>query len=178
MELDLTKTHTLLAAYEALPPVPSFLKDRYFPTNAMTDIFNTDDVLVDYKDGSRRAAPVVLPTVGGKVMTRDAFTTDRFTPPLIAPQRTLSIDDLKKRGFGEAVFSGVSPAERKVLMTMRDLRELDEATTRREEIMAAETLINSKCVLQQWNGTDYTTADPVTIQVSTGGNNQYQYTPA
>ena len=178
MELDLTKTHTLLAAYEALPPVPSFLKDRYFPTNAMTDIFNTDDVLVDYKDGSRRAAPVVLPTVGGKVMTRDAFTTDRFTPPLIAPQRTLSIDDLKKRGFGEAVFSGVSPAERKVLMTMRDLRELDEATTRREEIMAAETLINSKCVLQQWNGTDYTTADPVTIQFYTGGTNPYQYTPA
>ena len=178
MELDLTKTHTLLAAYEALPPVPSFLKDRYFPTNPMTDVFNTDDVLVDYKDGSRRAAPVVLPTVGGKVMTRDAFTTDRFTPPLIAPQRTLSIDDLKKRGFGEAVFSGVSPAERKVLMTMRDLRELDEATTRREEIMAAETLINSKCVLQQWNGTDYTTADPVTIQFYTGGTNPYQYTPA
>ena len=63
-------------------------------------------------------------------------------------------------------------------MTMRDLRELDEATTRREEIMAAETLINSKCVLQQWNGTDYTTADPVTIQFYTGGTNPYQYTPA
>lgn len=176
MELDLTKTHTLAAAYEALPPVPSFLKDRYFPTNPMTDIFNTDDVLVDYKDGSRKAAPFVLPTAGGKVITRDAFTTDRFTPPLIAPQRTLSIDDLKKRGFGEAIFSGVAPAERKVLMTMRDLRELDEMTTRREEIMAAETLINDKCVMKQWDGTDFDTE--AVIQFHEGVTNPYQYTVA
>ena len=80
MELDLTKTYTLLATYEALPPVPSFLKDRYFPTNAMTDVFNTDDVLVDYKDGNKKAAPYVLPTTGGKVIARDAFVVDhRFS---------------------------------------------------------------------------------------------------
>lgn len=176
MELDLTKTYTLLAAYETLPPVPSFLKDRYFPTNAMTDVFNTDDVLVDYKDGSKKAAPYVLPTVGGKVIDRDAFTTDRFTPPLIAPQRTLSIDDLKKRGFGESLFNGVAPADRKALITMRDLRELDEMTTRREEIMAAETLINSKCVMKQWNGSDSNTEK--TIQFYTEGTNPYKYEPA
>lgn len=176
MDLDLTKTYTLLAAYETLPPVPSFLKDRYFPTNSMTDVFSTDDVLVDYKDGSKKAAPYVLPTVGGKVIDRDGFTTDRFTPPLIAPQRTLSIDDLKKRGFGESIFSGVAPADRKALITMRDLRELDEMTTRREEIMAAETLINSKCVMKQWNGSDSNTEK--TIQFYTEGTNPYKYEPA
>lgn len=175
MDLDLTKTYTMLAAYETLPPVPSFLKDRYFPTNAMTDVFNTDDVLVDYKDGTKKAAPFVIPTVGGKNMDRGGFTTDRFTPPLIAPKRTLSVDDLKKRGFGEALFNGVAPAERKALITMRDLRELDEMTTRREEIMAAETMINSKCVMKQWNGSDYTTEK--TIQFYTEGTNPYQYTP-
>lgn len=175
MELDLKNTYTLLATYEALPPVPSFLKDRYFPTNAMTDIFNTDDVLVDYKDGNKKAAPYVLPTAGGKVIDRDAFTTDRFTPPLIAPQRNLTIDDLKKRGFGESVFSGVTPADRKALIIMRDLRELDEMTTRREEIMAAETMINNKCVMKQWNGTDSNTEK--VIQFYEGGTNPNQYTP-
>lgn len=176
MDLDLTKTHTLLAAYEAIPQVPSFLKDRYFSTNAMTDVFNTDDVLVDYKDGSKKAAPFVVPTIGGKIIDRNAFTTDRYTPPLIAPQRTLSIDDLKKRGFGEAIFNSVAPADREALITLRDLRELDEMTTRREEIMAAETLINSKCVMKQWNGSDFNTTE--TIQFYTGGSNPYQYTPA
>lgn len=175
MDLDLTKTYTLLRAYEAIPPVPSFLKDRYFPTNAMTDVFNTDEVLIDYKDGSKKAAPFVLPTTGGKIIDRTAFTTDKFAPPLIAPQRSLSIDDLKKRGFGEAIFSGVAPADREALITLRDLRELDEMTTRREEIMAAETLINSKCEMKQWNGTDFNTT--ATIQFYTGGTNPYQYTP-
>lgn len=176
MDLDLTKTHTLLAAYEAIPKVPAFLKDRYFPTNAMTDVFNTDDVLVDYRDGSKKAAPFVVPTVGGKIIDRSAFTTDRYTPPLIAPQRTLSIDDLKKRGFGEAIFNNVAPADREALITLRDLRELDEMTTRREEIMAAETLINSKCVMKQWDGSNYDTTE--TFQFYSGGSNPYQYTPA
>lgn len=176
MDLDLTKTHTILAAYEAIPKVPAFLKDRYFPTNAMTDVFNTDDVLVDYRDGSKKAAPFVVPTVGGKIIDRSAFTTDRYTPPLIAPQRTLSIDDLKKRGFGEAIFNNVAPADREALITLRDLRELDEMTTRREEIMAAETLINSKCVMKQWDGSNYDTTE--TIQFYSGGSNPYQYTPA
>ena len=177
MELDLTRTHTLLAAYEAVPRATSFLKDRYFPTNAMTDVFNTEDVLVDYKENGRKVAPFVLPIVGGVPVARDGFTTVRFTPPLIAPQRNLSLDDLKKRGFGEAIFSGVSPAQRKTLIVMRDLQELDEMTTRREEVMAAETLINDKCVMKHITATDGTTEDKV-IQFHDGDTNPYQYAPA
>lgn len=176
MELDLTKTHTLLAAYEAIPAVTSFLKDRYFPTNAMTDIFNTDDVLVDFKSNGKKAAPFVSPIVGGVAIIRDGFSTSRFTPPLIAPQRTLSIDDLKKRGFGEAVFNNATPADRKALITLRDLQDLDQMTTRREEIMAAETLINDKCVMKHITATEGVTDDKV-IQFHEGDVNPYQYSP-
>ena len=176
MELDLTRTQTLLAAYEATPAVPSFLKDRYFPTNAMTDIFNTDDVLIDFKENGRKVAPFVLPVVGGVVMTRGGYTTDRFTPPLIAPQRTLSVDDLKKRGFGEAIFSGMAPADRKALITLRDLKELDEMTTRREEIMAAEIMVNDKVVMKQITADDGVTEDKVLV-FHTGDVNPYQYNP-
>lgn len=177
MELDLTKTHTLLAAYEAIPAVTSFLKDRYFPTNAMTDIFATEDVLVDYKDNGKKAAPFVSPILGGVVNTRGTYTTDRFTPPLVAPARTLSIDDLKKRGFGEAIFSGVTPAQRKTLLTLRDLQEMDEMTTRREEIMAAEILINDKCVMKTITDTEGKT-EQSEIKFHSEGTNPFQYTPA
>lgn len=177
MALDITKTHTLLAAYEAIPPVSSFLKDRYFPTNRMTDVFNTDDVLVDFKDNGKKAAPFVSPAVGGVAILRDGFATDTFTPPLIAPQRTLSIDDLKKRGFGEAIFSGVAPADRKTLITLRDLQDLDKMTTRREEIMAAETMINDKCVMKHITAETGKTDDKV-IQFHDGDTNPYQYTLA
>lgn len=177
MELDLTKTHTLLAAYEAIPAVTSFLKDRYFPTNAMTDIFATDDVLVDYKDNGKKAAPFVSPILGGVVNTRGTYKTDRFTPPLVAPARTLSIDDLKKRGFGEAIFSGVTPAQRKTLLTLRDLQEMDAMTTRREEIMAAEILINDKCVMKTITDAGGST-EQNEIKFHSEESNPYVYTPA
>jgi hypothetical protein len=50
--------HTLLASVQQLPPLHSFLLDRYFPTNAASDVFATDDVLVEYRKGSKKAAPL------------------------------------------------------------------------------------------------------------------------
>lgn len=176
MELDITKTHTLLKAYEAIPPVPSFLKDRYFPTNAQTDVFNTDDVLIDYKDGTKKAAPFVLPMVGGAIIERGGFTTDKFEPPLIAPARNLTIDDLKKRGFGEAIFSGMSPAQREAMITLRDLQELDRMTTRREEIMAAEILLTDQCVMKHFKDADGSTTEDKVLKFHTEGSNPYTYT--
>lgn len=181
IQLDITKTHTLLRAYQALPQVTSFLKDRYFPTNGETDVFATESVLVDYKDNGKKVAPFVAPVVGGYEMTRDGFTTESFVPPLIAISRKLTIDDLKKRGFGEAIFSGLSPAERKTVITLNDLRELDERITRREELMSAETLINSKCVMRHITDATNPTSnmDEQTIQFydSTLDANPYQYAP-
>lgn len=180
MEIDITKTWTLLKAYEAIPPVTSFLKDRYFPTNAQTDVFNTDEVLVDYKEGTKTVAPFVAPVLGGMIIERSGFTTDKFAPPLIAPARQLTIDDMKKRGFGEAVFSGMTPEQRKTILTLRDLQELDQMTTRREEIMAAETMINSKCVMKHITNASSpeTSPEEKVIQFYTGGSNPYQYAPA
>jgi hypothetical protein len=177
MELDLTKTYTLMAAFEALQPATSFLKDRYFPTNGMTDVFNTDEVLVDFKDNGKPVAPFVLPVVGGVVTDRGSFATERFSPPLIAPARSLSIDDLKKRGFGEAIFNGVSPAQRKNLLVMRDLKELEEQIIRREELMAAETMINDGCVMLQYSNAEGTQTEEKKIQFHEGLTNPFQYAP-
>ena len=45
MAFNYYDTHHLLASVQQLPPLHTFLLDRYFPTNAATDIFATDDVL-------------------------------------------------------------------------------------------------------------------------------------
>ena len=172
MELDLTRTHTLLAAFESTKATPSFLKDRYFPTNPDVDVFPTDDVLVDFQDeAGEKAAPFVIPG-GSSNLTRDGFHTDKFTPPMIAPQRTLTIDELKKRGFGEAVFSKLTPAEREMALTLRDLKDLEKSTIRREELMAAETLMTDGCVMTADGGEDNT------IVFHDGDVNPYQYAPA
>ena len=61
MAFNFYDTHTLLASVQQLPPLHSFLLDRYFPTNAASDVFATDDVLVEYRKGSKKAAPFVAP---------------------------------------------------------------------------------------------------------------------
>ena len=138
MAFNFYDTHTLLASVQQLPPLHSFLLDRYFPTNAASDVFATDDVLVEYRKGSKKAAPFVAPRKGGIAILREGYTMKRFTPAHIAPKRPLSIDDLKKRGFGEALYTNLTPAQRQGVIMLGDLDELRDMNTRRKEAMAAE----------------------------------------
>ena len=80
--LDIFKTHTMLMMVEGLNPLYTFLRDRYFPTNDATDVFATEDVLVEYRDGSKKLAKVAL-RFYAKAITLNA--THRPTSLLSAP---------------------------------------------------------------------------------------------
>ena len=146
--MDFTNTQTLLAAVNQLQPATSFLRDRYFPTNESTDIFNTEEVLVEYRDGNKKLAPYVSPRKNGVTMLRDGYSMRSFAPANIAPKRPMYVDDLKRKGFGEALFSNLSPEARQMALMMQDLTDLDCMITRREELMAAETMLNNGCVMK------------------------------
>lgn len=135
--LDYTKTADLLAAYKQERPVSTFLKDRYFPDGVN---FATDEVLVEYKKGRRVLAPFVSPQINGKVMKRAGYSCKAFEPAMIQPKRALSIDTLSKKGFGEAFYNQLTPAERAVALTLEDLNELHDMIDLRKEAMAAEVL--------------------------------------
>jgi len=150
MPFNYYDTHTLLASVEKLAPVHTFLRDRYFPTNAATDIFTTNDVLVEYKSGNKTAAPFVAPRKGGVTVLRDGYTMKRFTPSYIAPKRTLTIDDLTKRGFGEALYSTLTPEQRQGVLILQDIDKLREMITLREEAMAAEVIFNNGCIMKEY----------------------------
>ena len=104
MPFNFYDTHTLLMAVQQLTPAATFLRDRYFPTNDASDIFATDDVLVEFRDGSKKLAPFVAPRKGGVTVLRAGYNMERYTPPFVAPRRVLTIDELRKRGFGEALY--------------------------------------------------------------------------
>lgn len=150
MAFNFYNTHTLLSSVKELAPLHSFLKDRYFPTNAATDIFTTNDVLVEYMKGSKKAAPFVAPRKGGVTIMRDGYTMKRFTPSYIAPKRTLTIDDLNKRGFGEALYSDLTPEQRQGVLILGDLDDLRAMNTRRIEAMAAEVIFTNACVMDAY----------------------------
>lgn len=176
MPFNFYETHTLLMAVQQLTPVTTFLRDRYFPTNDAADMFSTDDVLIEYRDGSRKLAPFVAPRKGGVTMLRNGYNMQRYTPPFVAPRRGLSIDDLRKRGFGEALFSQLTPAQRESALVLRDVEEMSEFISRREEAMAAETLLTNGCIMKHI-ADDVTKGDEMEIHFYDGATNPAIYTP-
>lgn len=176
MPFNIFDTHHLLMAVEQLTPAPSFLLNRYFPTNAATDVFSTDDVLVEYKDGSKKLAPFVAPRKGGVTMLRNGYTMERYTPPFVAPRRALTIDDLNKKGFGEALYSKLTPAERQNVLLMKDASELGDFITRREEAMAAEIMLTGGCIMKHI-ADDATKGDEMEIRFYNGEANPSTYSP-
>lgn len=177
MPINFFETHTLLASVQQLTPLRTFLLDRYFPTNAATDIFATDDVLVEYKKGSKKVAPFVAPRKGGISILRDGYTMKRFTPSYIAPKRTLSIDDLNKRGFGEALYTQLTPQQRQGVLMLRDLDELREMNQRRKEEMASQVIFTNGCVMHEYVD-DLHTFEEKEVRFYEGGTNPAVYTPA
>ena len=177
MPFNIYDTHTLLASVQALPPVHTFLLDHFFPTNAASDIFATNDVIIEYQKGSKKASPFVAPRKGGVTILRDGYTMKRFTPSYIAPKRTLTIDDLNKRGFGEALYTNLTPEQRQGVIMLGDLDELRKMNMRRKEAMAAEVIFNNACIMHEYVD-DFHNFEPREVRFFDGEQNPAVYTPA
>ena len=177
MAFNIYDTHTLLASVQQLPPLHTFLLDRYFPTNAASDIFSTTDVLVEYKKGSKKASPFVAPRKDGITVTREGYTMKRFEPSYIAPKRPLTADDLKKRGFGEALYSHLTPEQRQGVLMLGDLDDLRAMNMRRKEAMAAEVMFTNGCIMHEYVD-DLHNFEEREVRYYDGEQNPAQYTPA
>lgn len=177
MAFNIYDTHTLLASVQQLPPLHTFLLDRYFPTNAASDIFATDDVLVEYKKGHKKASPFVAPRKGGITILRDGYTMKSFTPSYIAPKRPLTIDELKKRRFGEALYPNLTPDQRQGAIMLADLDELRGMNRRRKEAMAAEVIFTNGCIMHEYVD-DLHNFEEKEVRFYDGEQNPAVYVPA
>lgn len=171
--IDFFDTYYMAGMVEELTPVPSFFKDRYFGEE---DPFATDKVLIEFMDGDQTMVPFVDPRSGDIPVDRDGYQLFEFEPSLIAPSRLLTLDDLKKRGFGEALFAGSTPAERAKKTQMRDLTDLDKRIARREEWMAAQTIINNGVDMVEYIDADTQGATVPIRYYDTAGSNPGVYT--
>lgn len=178
MPISVFNTYYMAGMIEEIVLMPSFFLDRYFPTVDGLDIFNSDKVLVEYRDGDHRMAPFVVRRAGDIPIGRSGYEIHEFEPPHILPSRLLTLDDLQKRGFGEALYSNSTPAERAQVLQMQDLTFLDRRIQRREEWMAAQTMINNGCTAISYID-DKTKGEPWDVfYYDTTGSNPAIYTVA
>lgn len=142
--INIFNTYYMVGMVEEIVPPALFFRNRYFPSGP-ADVFAADKVLVEYRDGDRRLAPFVMPRAGDIPVGRQGYEVWEFSPPSILPSRILTLDDLQQRGFGEALYSNTTQAERARILQLQDLTDLDARISRREEWMCAQTMINNKC---------------------------------
>jgi len=147
--LNFFDTYVLMAITEEIVPQPTFFRDRYFPTGD-GDIFKADKVLTEYRKGDRKLAAFVSPRVGDIPLDRRGYAIHEYQPAFIAPSRLLTLDDLKKRGFGEALYPGMTQAQRAAKLQLEDMTDMDLRIRRREEWMCAQTMIHNACTMQEY----------------------------
>lgn len=147
--LNFFNTYVLMAILEEQVPRTSFFRDRYFPTGA-GDIFKADKVLTEYREGDRKLAAFVAPRVGDIPMDRRGYEIHEYQPAYIAPSRALTLDELNKRGFGEAIYSVDTPDTRMARIMAQDLVDIEARIARREEWMCVQTMIENGCTMQEY----------------------------
>lgn len=147
--LDFLNTYTLMAINEEVVPPRNFFHDRYFPTEA-GDIFASDKVLTEYRKGDRKMAAFVSRRAGDIPMDRRGYAIREYQPAYIAPSRLLTIDELNKRGFGEAIYSQSTPAQRAARLLLDDMNDMELRISRRLEWMSVQTMIHNACTMQTY----------------------------
>lgn len=174
MTLNYTETVALIAAFKQEQKPTTFLKSRYFPDGRT---FATDEVIVEYQDGNQKIAPFVVPEKDGKLVDRDKYVAEAYQPAYIAPKRALTIDTLKKKGFGEALYAELTPEQRALKITADDLVDMEKMIVRREEEMCSQVLQNNKLVMNHQTDDN---SKPIVKHITfyTEGSNPAIYAPA
>ncbi len=174
--LDFFSSYHLSAVVEEIVPQASFFKDRYFPTTA-ADIFSTDKVLTEYRKGDRKMAAFVAPRSGGITLDRRGYEIHELTPAYIELSRVLTLDELTKRGFGEALYSDSTQAQRAVRLQLDDFTDMDRRIRRREEWMAAQTMIHNGCTMQEYIDSE-TKGEELQVRFYDGEDSGHLYVPS
>lgn len=122
-----------------------YLKDTFFSTTVehLTDRFAFDVV-----KGTEQIAPFVHPEIGGKMLEKAGYETKDFQPPEVSPEKIITAQDVESRLAGEEINSRVSKEQRQLTLASRFIRELDEAITRREELMCSELLFYGRVTVE------------------------------
>lgn len=142
LNINILDTYYMAGLWKGLSPVTSFFRDRYFPTGA-SDIYKADKVLVEYQDGDTGIAPFMVERADPINVSRPGYEIHDYSPVCIKQARNLTADDLKARGFGEAILSNSTEAERAARLVAQDLALLERRFTRAEEKLCADTMINN-----------------------------------
>ena len=99
---DLFEEQTMGTLVERLPRTSTFIRDTFFKN---IETFPTKRINIDFVKGNRRLAPFVHPMIGGKTVPNAGYQTASYEPPLMAPNKITTAEELLNRAAGENPYS-------------------------------------------------------------------------
>lgn len=136
---------TMQEALDATPRPRTFMRELIFGADKAKEVtFDTLFVIYDIIKGKRQMAPFVSIVEGGKVVTKNGYTTNIIEPPLIAPRDVTGQQHLFQRQPGEKIGGELSPEDRLGKEVLRALNRFDNMITRTEEWMITQMIFNGK----------------------------------
>lgn len=159
-DISIFETRTMLEPIEQNFAPRTFLLRMFFPE---VKTFESESVDLDYVKGSQSMAPFVGKRYGSKTVERTGYTTKSYKPPMVAPDMVTEADNLLNRSPGENIYTAKTPQERASEQLGKDLADLDDMITRREEWMCSQTIFNGQVnvvgpgvsdVIMFWDGVD------------------------
>lgn len=148
------KETTLLRAINEVKPVPSWFKDRYFPSDRVTTTDQKKVAIEIYAD-NEQVAPWVHRTINGKLLERKGGQVKDYEPVPTSPMRITTIEDTLNATVNEAVVGAKSPEQRAKELYAKDVGELNRSIDRLEEIACADVITTGRLV-QKGEGVDET----------------------
>ena len=178
--MDIYSANNLIEVVKMSPAPGSFLRTRYMPTGPR-DIFKTKKVFIERASDGNLVAPFVIPYTGSKLMEREAYTGEELMPAFLNPSRSMSIDQLMKKGSGETQYDETAPADREQNYLADDLVFLQKAIQRRIEWMIGQIITTGKvdCVIGDADSTEkvqfkyYGDSFTNKMTFTSGGSTQY-----
>ena len=146
--VNILDTYYMAGLWEGLSPVPTFFRDRYFPTGA-GDIYAANKVLVEYRDGDNAMAPFMVMGADPINVKREGYEIHEYEPTYVSQSRNLTVDQLKQRGFGEAILSKSTEEERAAKLVSEDLALLERRFSRTEEYLCSQVMINNGFTVEE-----------------------------
>lgn len=154
------ETYKLIKTIKKMYPVLTFLKDRYFPDG---QVYYSSKALVETKRKGRKAAPFVVPVVGGIVVESEGYRAYELDAPYIAPKMPITAKELENKAFGESPESGRTPAQRENEIQAEHMDDLRHSVDRRLEAMCGDILLTGETIMKHFataedaaKGTNYT----------------------
>lgn len=143
--VSLYDTRELIGVLRQMKPAKTWLRDTLVNSEK---VHTTRSFDIDIIQGSRRTAPYVKPVMAGKVMDREGYSTNSYTPPTVKPLKTMGPEDLGQRQAGNTIYeNNQSPEQMASAKVGEYLADMEESIKRAEEIQVAQAIQTGKVTI-------------------------------